>query len=150
MLCSCAVFARRTRVDNDPEHDLYELDIDNLPTLNENLCATSGIEDLVRSFRGELEDAARNDPLQPFPTLYQATRSKFTRDLSYDLKLLFLAQIPSYDAIQTRLYSIRRLYVPATPATQAELNTDLDWFLFSREPRESIVKGDVLHSDGLL
>ena len=76
-------------------------------------------------------------------------RSRFTAQLPYDLKILFLAQIPSYDAIQTTLYRIRRQFIPPAPSTQAELNVDLDWFLVRRDPDESLVKGDVLHSDGL-
>ena len=72
-------------------------------------------------------------------------RSRFTAKLPYDLKILFLAQIPSYDAILTSLYRIRRQFIPPAPSTQA----DLDVFLVRRDPDESLVKGDVLHSDGL-
>ena len=45
--------------------------------------------------------------------------------------------------VQTNLYRIRRQYIPA------DLDIGLDRFLCSREPREFIVKGDILHSDGL-
>jgi hypothetical protein len=76
-------------------------------------------------------------------------RASFTKKLSYDHKILFLAQIPSYDSVQTGLYRIRREFIPAAPSTQVELNTGLDWFLVSRDPQESLVKGDVIHSDGL-
>ena len=76
-------------------------------------------------------------------------RASFTKKLSYDHKILFLAQIPSYDSVQTGLYRIRREFIPAAPSTQVELNTGLDWFLVSRDPEESLVKGDVIHSDGL-
>ena len=41
----------------------------------------------------------------------------------------------------------RRLYIPPAPLTQAGLDVSLDWFLVS--PTETILKGDVLHSDGL-
>ena len=85
----------------------------------------------------------------PLSLLLYISRSSFTKKLSYDLKLLFLAQIPSYDTVQTSLYRIRREFIPAAPTSQAELNTNLDWFLVNREPRESLVKGDILHSDGL-
>ena len=49
---------------------------------------------------------------QSFPTLYQTVRAPFTRSLSYDLKILFLAQIPSFDVIQTSLYRIKRTFIP--------------------------------------
>ena len=62
---------------------------------------------------------------------------------------MFLAQIPSYDTVQTSLYRIRRKFIPAAPNTQAELDTCLEWFLVNRDPDESLVKGDILHSDGL-
>ena len=45
------------------------------------------------------------------------------------------------------MYRIRRQYIPPAPQTQAGLDVSLDWFLIS--PEETIVKGDVLHSDGL-
>ena len=76
-------------------------------------------------------------------------RASFTRDLSYDLNVLFLAQIPSYNTIQTSLYRVRRRFIPAAPTTQAELDNNLDLFLVNHDPKESLVKGDILHSDGL-
>ena len=134
------VFAYRTEVDMDPENDIYSLDVDTLPALSDHVCCTSGIEDLVTQFRKELEEGAAHDPTQPFPTLYKSTRSKFTQNLNYDHKLLFLAQIPSYDSVQTSLYRIRRKFVPAAPSTQADLDIDLDWFLVNHDPKESPVK----------
>lgn len=104
---------------------------------------------MVKNFRDGLEEDTSNDPTQPFPALYQRVRAKYTQKLSYDHKLLFLAQIPSYDSIQTNLYRIRRKFIPAAPSCQADLDTDLDWFLVNHEPHESLVKGDVFHSDGL-
>ena len=143
------VMAWHERVDEDPEHDEYVLDLETLPTIDQHLCATSGIEDLVVQFKDKLHLEARSDPTQPFPALYQTVRSTFTSKLSYDHKVLFLAQIPSYDTMQTSLYRIRREFIPAAPNSQAELDTNLPWFLVSRDPEESLVKGDVLHSDGL-
>ena len=43
------------------------------------------------------------------------------------------------------LYRIRREFIPPAPNTQA----DLDWFLVQSDPDASLVKGDVLNSDGL-
>ena len=44
---------------------------------------------------------------------------------------------------------MRRRFIPAAPTTQAELDINLDWFLVNHDPKESLVKGDILHSDGL-
>ena len=90
-----SVMAWIEHVDNDDENDVYTLDVDSLPPVNDHICVPSGIEDLVINFRAELESSARAEPTQPFPTLYQIVRRRFTSGLSYDLKLLFLAQIPS-------------------------------------------------------
>ena len=68
------VFAWRERVDQDQEHDVYTLDGDTLPSADEHLCATTGLEDMVRDFRDELETEAKQDPTQPFPTMYQRVR----------------------------------------------------------------------------
>ena len=65
----------------------------------DHLCGSTGIEDVVKNFGDELEEDATNDPTQPFPPLYQRVRARFTQKLSYDHKLLFLAQIPSYDSM---------------------------------------------------
>ena len=143
------VVAWHEQHDDDPENYEYILDVDTLPSLEEHVCCSTGIEDMVQKFRSELELQAQKDPTQPFPTLYQTVRASFTRSLTYDLKLLFLAQIPSYDTVQTSLYRIRRSFIPAAPVTQSELDINLDWFLVNHETDESLVKGDVLHSDGL-
>ena len=74
-------------------------------------------------------------------------RSRFTAKLSCDAKLVFLSEIPPYDSMATSMYRVRRQYIPAAPQTQAGLDVSLDWFLVS--PTETVVKGDVLHSDGL-
>ena len=68
------VVAWRERVDDDQENDNYILDVDTLPSLGEHVCGSTGIEDLVRNFRSELELQAEKDPTQPFPTLYQTVR----------------------------------------------------------------------------
>ena len=133
--------------DSDPEHDEYTLDGDTLPGQGDHLCGNSGIEDMVRQFKKEIEAEIRSDPTQPFPALYLAVRSKYTSKLSCDAKLVFLAEIPPYDSMATSMYRIRRLYIPPAPLAQAGLDVSLDWFLVS--PTETIVKGDVLHSDGL-
>ena len=132
--------AWREQHDDDPENDEYILDVDTLPSLEEHVCCSTGIEDMVQQFRSELELQAQKDPTQPFPTLYKTVRASFTRSLPYDLKLLFLAQIPSYDAVQTSLYRIRRSFIPAAPITQSELDINLDWFLVNHETDESLVK----------
>ena len=62
---------------------------------------------------------------------------------------IFLAQIPSYDTVQTTLYRIRRQFIPPAPSSQIDLDENLDWFLVGRNPDESLVKGDIVHSDGL-
>ena len=46
------------------------------------------------------------------------------------------------------MYRLRREYIPAAPSTQAELNTNSDWFVLE-STQESVLKGDILHSDGL-
>ena len=62
------------RVDNDPENDVYTLDAETLPSSSDHVCVTSGIEDLVKNFRDDLEKEARLEPTQPFPTMYQSVR----------------------------------------------------------------------------
>ena len=94
--------------DIDPGNHVYTLDVDSIPRQSDHVCITSGIEEQVKRFREDLESSARSEPTQPFPALYQTVRRRFTSKLSYDLKVLFLAQIPSYDSVQTTLYRIRR------------------------------------------
>ena len=47
------------------------------------------------------------------------------------------------------MYSIRRQYIPPAPTIQVELDTTLDWFKVSLGSDESMVKGDIIHIDGL-
>ena len=69
-----SVLAWLERVDNDPENDVYTLDAETLPSSSDHVCVTSGIEDLVKNFRDDLEKEARLEPTQPFPTMYQSVR----------------------------------------------------------------------------
>ena len=66
--------AWRERLDSDAEQDEYVLDVSTLPSDDDHLCGTTGVEDLVRQFRADLESEARTDPTQPFPSLYYAVR----------------------------------------------------------------------------
>ena len=91
------VVAFRDQVDSDPEHDVYTLDGDTLPGQGDHMCGNSGIEDMVRQFKKEVEAEIRSDPTQPFPALYLAVRSRFTSKLSCDAKLVFLSEIPPYE-----------------------------------------------------
>ena len=133
------------RSEIDVEDDIYTLDEDSFPDSSFHVCLSTGVEDLVKRFRKDLEASARKEPLQPFPALYQSVRRQYTTHLSYDMKILFLAQIPSYDTVQTNLYRIRREFTPPAPSTQADLNVDLPWFVVSRDREETLVKGDILH-----
>ena len=112
------------------------------------MCGNSGVEDLVRQFRKAVEEEIRLDPTQPFPALYLKVRSKFTSKLPFDAKLLFLSEIPPYDSLATGMYRVRRQYIPAAPLTQAGLDVSSDWFMM-HSSEETIVKDDILHSDGL-
>ena len=136
-------------LDSDPEHDQYELDMMTVPGVEDHRCGNTGMEEMIKQFRKEVEEEVRREPTQPFPALYLRIRSKFSQKLSVDAKNLFLSQIPAYESLQTSMYRLRRKFIPAAPATQAEFDTSLDWFLCDQSSRESVVKGDILHSDGL-
>ena len=41
------VFAWRDRIDSDPENDQYTLDAESLPSYEDHLCGTTGIEDMM-------------------------------------------------------------------------------------------------------
>ena len=69
-----SVLAWLERVDDEPENDVYSLDAETLPASSDHVCVSSGIEDLVKKFREDLENQARHEPTQAFPTLYQSVR----------------------------------------------------------------------------
>ena len=48
------VMAWRERIEKDPEHGQYVLDLETLPSNDQHLCATSGVEDLVVQFQEQL------------------------------------------------------------------------------------------------
>ena len=76
---------------------------------------------------------------------------------------MFLAEIPTYTTIQNKMYQIRREYLPTAPTSQTDFNTDLAWFDIEptkpmdesmndddcENSNENIVKGDIIHGDGL-
>ena len=64
------VVAWHDQHDDDPENDEYIFDVDTLPSLEEYVCCSTGIKDMVQQFRSELELQAQKDPTQPFPILY--------------------------------------------------------------------------------
>ena len=69
-----SVVALREVVDDNPENDIYTLEVDSVPPDEEHMCVSSGVDDLVKDFRAELESLARRDPTQPFPTMYKTFR----------------------------------------------------------------------------
>ena len=121
--------AVREQIDSDPENDQYELDMLTVPGVEDHRCGNTGVEEMIKQFRKEVEEEVRREPTQPFPALYLRIRSKFSQKLSADAKNLFLSQIPAYESLQTSMYRLRRKFIPAAPATQAEFDTSLDWFL---------------------
>ena len=144
------------------EEDQYTLVKEALPTPDEHHCTPSGIGYLVTEFIATVESRVRSDPLQPFPALYEDIRTQFTKKLKFDEKYLFLAEIPTYSVLQSRMYKIRRDYLPTAPTSQTDLNTSLEWFDIDSldadksvddeegvSSKESIVKGDKIHGDGL-
>ena len=68
------VMAWRDVVDSDEENDIYILDGETLPSVNEHVCGTHGMKEMVRCFWKKMEEEIRADPTQPFPTLYIVTR----------------------------------------------------------------------------
>ena len=67
------VVAWRDVVDSDEENDIYTLDGETLPSVNEQVCGTHGMEEMVRSFRKKMEEEIRADPTQPFPFISHHT-----------------------------------------------------------------------------
>ena len=75
------------------------------------------------------------------------TRYVYTRELSVrERKILSLDKIAPYEVLQTKMYAIRRLFIPPAPETQDELDIHSKRFLINDK---TIVIGDYLHSDGL-
>ena len=70
--------AVRERLDSNPENDQFELDLDTIPANTDHMCGNSGIEDLVKKFRKEIDEEIKLDPTQPFPALYLRMRSVLT------------------------------------------------------------------------
>ena len=138
--------------------------VNTAPSHNDHDCTPSGIEGIGIDFRRTLESKVRDDPLQPFPSLYEHIRSKFSNKLKFDERHLFLSEVPTFESIQSTLYQIRREYLPTAPYSQEDFDTDLDWFLIEatdnldvtleddrsdNQSKENIVKGDKICSDGL-
>ena len=69
-----SVVAWRDRVDSDEENDIYTVDGATIPSCKDHVCANSGVEQLVASFRSQLEAEAMAAPSQPFPALYLDVR----------------------------------------------------------------------------
>ena len=67
--------AVRERLDSNPENDRYELDLDTVPSNTDHMCGNSGIEEMVKKFRKEIDEEIKLDPTQPFPALYLKMRS---------------------------------------------------------------------------
>ena len=84
-----AVSATRIKHDEDPENDEYI--IDNIPSANEHECIPTGVDNLVKDFKIRIEEKIRVDPLQPFPALYEETRTEISEKLRFDEKCLFLS-----------------------------------------------------------
>ena len=76
--------ATREQVDSNPENDCYELDMDTVPGVEDHRCGNTGVEELVRLFRKEVDMEITREPTQPFPALYLKVRSRFSQKLSFE------------------------------------------------------------------
>ena len=91
---SVAVFSLSVqKVDGVPENEKYTLHVDTLHLVSEHVCVNSGIEELVREFRTDLEDSAKIDI---FKILSISANSTFSQPL---LLLSPLSQPPKEDRL---------------------------------------------------
>ena len=80
----------REHIDSDPENDQYELDMLTVPGVEDHRCGNTGVEEMIKQFRKEVEEEVKREPTQPFPAFYLKMRSKLSQKLSADAKnLLF-------------------------------------------------------------
>ena len=117
--CNLLAFARINVIDIDNElEDIYELDVDRIPHVNLHNCIRSGIENFVDLFHNECNNRLRKNPTLAVPDIYKRVRTEFCADIkSQNEKVLFLDSIKDYDVFQTKLYSVKREYIPASPSS---------------------------------
>ena len=75
------VVAVREQMDSDPENDQYELDMLTVPGVEDHRCGNTGVEEMIKQFRKEVEEEVKREPTQPFPAFYLKMRSKLSQKL---------------------------------------------------------------------
>ena len=61
----------------DPEYeemDIFEIDLDHVPLPVQHICLLSGVEYEVWSFEASLVESVKENPMQPFPEMYNRIR----------------------------------------------------------------------------
>jgi hypothetical protein len=109
-------------------------------------CSPSPVSCLVAKFRREIKSSIAKQPTRSIHDQFSVLRDEFTCEMSEDMKIAFIQEIPNLQQICPRLYNFRKTFIPAAPKTQSELATDTPFFMLKNG--ENAVKIDKALSGG--
>ena len=80
------------------------------PKPEDHICWASGQDISIRAARTMMYKMIEEDPTRPVLDIYEEVRKTFTEGMDMTEMQAFLAEFPSYRAIQSRLYKKRIIY----------------------------------------
>ena len=106
------------------DRETLDLRLFQYPQSSDHSCAPSSTSSLIKQCLNEIKECVRKDATRAIPDLYLEVRSKYCSALTYDEKLVFLQELPSFRNIRQGLYNIRRDIIPPAPQTQTDFNVN--------------------------
>ena len=136
--CGSGTYAsalKTKEVNNKPYYELVQWP-------NSHDCVPSTTLLQAKSFLSTVKKLIEKNPTNSIAKCYKDARKSFTLKMTKEEKLSFLSEIPSYDTCNSNLYKFRNHFIPKSPATSAEFDTNSDWFKMDDETKENICKVD--------
>ena len=122
--------------------------LNSYPSHSEHLCIRNGFENYIEKAVFTMYKMIHDDSEREVTEIYKTAREACYDQFSGSSKMSLMAQFPPFRSLQAKLYGERRCFIPANPKTQTDLDVKHDLFLYNKESKESMVKGDTILTNG--
>jgi hypothetical protein len=77
-------------------------------------CSPSPVSCLVAKFRREIKSSIAKQPTRSIHDQFSVLRDEFTIEMSEDMKIAFIQELPNLQQICSRLYNFRKTFIHST------------------------------------
>ena len=131
---------------NIEEDGTRSYSLNSYPSHSEHFCIRNGFENYRECGVMKMYQLVQENPHLEVPQIYNSVRQELSELFQGGARGAFLAQFPpyAYTNVQQKLYKERRCFTPAAPKTAVDFNIGLEQFIYDKETKENMVKGDIV------